>query len=215
MRTSAMEMKCNLYPNYESVTEANKRCFPKGIICTETSAEVPLQCLMDHTTQRLCLSLNEVLQSLTTDRIKYLRLISKCCHSQYKQTFGNADQSDTHMVITTIVPIQLLSDHEKPVLIWQNPRPSSPRYCRPLRLEMGHETPELARSIAQNVRTQIENLTSTIIEAAEEELVVRHKLMMTMGDGKMVNALTDTKSAMRCFICQATSKDFNRIKFCK
>lgn len=219
LRTSAMEMNCNLYPNYETVTEAKKRCYPEGIIYTETSAEVPLQNLMDHTVQRLFLSLTDVLQLLTTNQLQNLRLISKwgCdgsgCHSEYKQRFENIGQSDANMLITSIVPIQLVCDLNQTVLIWQNPRPSSPRYCRPLKLEMAHETAELSRSVAQNVQAEIDILLPTKV-VMEKDCVVKHKLVMTMVDGKMINALTDTKSAMRCYICNATSKDFNRIKFC-
>ena len=34
---------------------------------------------------------------------------------------------------------------------------------------------------------------------------------MNMLDGKVCNAITNTKSAQRCYLCQATSKQFNNI----
>lgn len=65
LRNSALELNCNLYPNYESVTEAKKNCYPKGISCTETKAEVSLQSLLDKTAERLLLSLKEVILNLS------------------------------------------------------------------------------------------------------------------------------------------------------
>lgn len=40
---------------------------------------------------------------------------------------------------------------------------------------------------------------------------VNHTLLLTMVDGKICNILTDNKSAMRCLLCNETSKHFNNI----
>ena len=36
-------------------------------------------------------------------------------------------------------------------------------------------------------------------------------LLLTMVDGEVINALTDTTSAMCCHVCNTTSRDFNNI----
>lgn len=36
-------------------------------------------------------------------------------------------------------------------------------------------------------------------------------MILTMIDGKVCNAATDTASTMRCYICGQTSKDFNKL----
>lgn len=59
IRTSSKEINCNMFPNYETITAAKKQCYPKGIVCTEISAEVPLQNLMDHASERLFLYPNK------------------------------------------------------------------------------------------------------------------------------------------------------------
>lgn len=145
-----------IYPPYESITEAKKKCYPEGILCTETKAEVPLQNLLDNTADRLLLSLKEVISHLSHNQKQNLCLISKwgCdglgSHSQYKQKFQDVQSSDMNMIVTSIVPIRLVTTYN--VLVWQNPRPSSSRYCRPLRLQMSHETSELSRQEAANIQ---------------------------------------------------------------
>lgn len=112
------------------------------------------------------------------------------------------------MMVTAIVPIRVITTNN--VLVWQNPRPSSPRYCRPWRLQMAPETSELSRQEAANLQIERADLLPT----KNEEWCIKHDLKLTMVDGKMINALTDTSSAMRCYLCGATSKDFNKINFC-
>lgn len=214
LRKSALELNCNLYPNYESVTEAKKKCYPEGIMCTEIKAEVSLQNLLNHTAERLLLSLKEVILHLHPNQRQDLCLISKwgCdgsgSHSQYKQKFQDQESSDEHMMVTTIVPIRVITTNN--VLVWQNPRPSSPRYCRPLRLQMAPETSELSRQETTNLQLERADLLPT----KNEEWCIKHDLKLTMVDGKMINALTDTSSAMRCYLCGATTKDFNKINVC-
>ena len=40
---------------------------------------------------------------------------------------------------------------------------------------------------------------------------VKHTMILAMVDGKVCNALTNTASTMRCYICGATSKHFNKL----
>jgi len=49
--------------------------------------------------------------------------------------------------------------HEK--IIWKNPRPSSTRYCRPLRLQFAKETDQLAEDAEKYFKAKIEALNAT------------------------------------------------------
>lgn len=40
---------------------------------------------------------------------------------------------------------------------------------------------------------------------------VQHEMIFSMVDGKICNAVTDTYSTQRCYLCGATSKNFNNI----
>ena len=53
LREGAEAHNAHLYPPYNSVRSAKEACYPPGITCTETSAEVPLQALLDTTVRRL------------------------------------------------------------------------------------------------------------------------------------------------------------------
>ncbi|KAG5881960.1 hypothetical protein JTB14_020524 [Gonioctena quinquepunctata] len=61
------------------------------------------------------------------------------------------------------------------------------------------------------IKQQETNLVpyETVINA--KTISVAFKLAFTMIDGKVCNAITATESAQCCYLCQATSKDFNNI----
>lgn len=64
-------------------------------------------------------------------------------HAEYKQTMMDSDLADSNMFVTSYVPLRMVtkSDHSK--IIWKNPRPSSTRYCRPIRFQFKKETTQL------------------------------------------------------------------------
>lgn len=96
-------------------------------------------------------------------------------------------------------------------IIWQNPRPSSPRFCRPIRLQVCHETTEISIKEKEYIEKQIEELESSSIFIDEKKLIIKHKMLFTMIDGKVCNAITSTKSAVKCYVYGATSKEFNNL----
>ena len=103
--------------------------YPKGesINVTETSAEIKLQDLLDHTTSRLCIYLEEVLKNINEEERRNLELITKwgCDGSQqtqYKQKFKNGtdnDGDDGYIFQSSLVPIRLISNIDKhKKIIW-------------------------------------------------------------------------------------------------
>lgn len=69
----------NIYPCYSLIKKAKKDCYPReeSMRVTETCAEINLQDLLDHTSARLCMYLDEVLDSLNEEEISSLELLSK------------------------------------------------------------------------------------------------------------------------------------------
>lgn len=67
-------------------------------------------------------------------------------HSLYSMPMGasNSNVSETNLFSTFICPIKLTEKRTK-TIIWQNSAPSSPVYCRPLRLKFIKETPDVTR----------------------------------------------------------------------
>lgn len=222
MRRLGKENNCKLYPSYEKVMRAKKRCYPPSyaIRFTESSAEVQLQALLDHTVDRILLVQNEVIRRLTQDNVRKMDLICKWgCdgssgQSEYKQTFSDDSKSDAHVFFTSVVPLQLACYDEQSkeeIIVWKNPRPSSPRFCRPLRLLFLREDTESTLNEVNIVEEQIKSLCPFESVIDGKQISVAYKLLFTMIDGKVCNAVSSTKSAQRCYLCKATSKDFNAI----
>lgn len=222
MRRLGKENNCKLYPSYEKVMKAKKRCYPPrdAIRITESSAEVQLQALLDHTVERILLVQNVLIQRLTPDNVRKMDLICKWgCdgssgQSEYKQTFSDDSKSDAHVFFTSVVPLQLVcydQQSKEEIVVWKNPRPSSPRFCRPLRLLFLREDTESTLNEVQIVEEQIKSLRPFESVIDGKEISVMYKLLFTMIDGKVCNAVSLTKSAQRCYLCGATSKDFNAI----
>ncbi|KAG5894842.1 hypothetical protein JTB14_033684 [Gonioctena quinquepunctata] len=66
-----------IFPSYKTVQAANKLCHPNNIHVTETVASVPLQDLIDHTTQRLIQSIQSVILTLQDAELDQLWLLTK------------------------------------------------------------------------------------------------------------------------------------------
>jgi len=200
------------FPSYKVVQESKKQCYPKpeNIQVTSTSAEVSLQALLDHTVERLFLVQKPVIVLLQENELDKFILYSKwgfdgsSGHSSYKQAFCNPEASDSAVFITSIVPLRLVNGDQ---IIWQNPRPASTRYCRPIKIEFIKESTDTSIAEKEKLQSQI----NSIVTFDNKSFIVTHNLILAMVDGKICNALTDTTSTLKCFLCGATSKQFNLI----
>lgn len=76
-------------------------------------------------------------------------------HSSYKQVFHGIEASDSAVFITSIVPIRIVLGEK---VVWQNPTPSSTRYCRPLKIEFIKESSEVSIAEKNRVTEEIGNL---------------------------------------------------------
>lgn len=205
------------FPSYTAVQLAKKECYPPehSIKVSETSSEISLQSLLNHTVERLLVVQNPVINTLSENELKKLCLYTKwgfdgsSGHSAYKQAFFEADASDSSVFITSIVPLKLVCGEK---IIWNNPRPASTRFCRPLKISFTKETSTTAKLEKARVDEEIKNLTDSTVHVVEKIVKVSHNLILSMIDGKVCNALTETTSTQKCFLCGSTSKDFNQIE---
>lgn len=205
------------YPCYDLLLKAKQECYPpqSALRVTATCAEMDLQSLMDHTVIRLSKFLEEVLMTLDANERMSLQLYCKwgCDGSQqtrYKQTFSeDADSSDANIFISSFVPLQIVCGQEGKKIVWQNPTPSSPRYCRPIRFRYVKESTNVIKDEIKFVENAAKALITTNVNINSTEYVFRHVMKMTMVDGKVCNSATDTASTSRCYICGVTSKNFN------
>ena len=186
-----------LFPSYYSLCKSKKLCNPldEHISVTELLAEISLQAILDKTTERLIEAQCEVLKSITFTTP--FTLISKWgCdgssgHSTYKQGFKNSDATDEFLFVFSFVLLRL-SDGQN--IIWQNPRPSSTLYCRPIKFIFSKETNLLTITETNQVLKEVSQFIVTSIRLNESQITVKHDLILSMIDGKVCNALTDTSS---------------------
>lgn len=206
------------FPCYTLLQKAKQECYPPPESCRVTSsyAETDLQPLVDHTVGRLSIFLEEVLTTLKTQERESLKLFSKWgCdgsqQSQFKQKFTNDADSDANIFQSCFVPLRLVSGSEGEKLVWENPTPSSPRFCRPIRFRFVKENTDVTEEEINYVKNSANLLSATEVNINRNKYLISHVFVMTMVDGKVCNAATGTKSTSRCYICGATSKDFNNI----
>jgi len=71
MRSGAKEQNANIYPSYDVLKSAKKKCYPNDsfITITDLSAEVTLQALVDHTIQRLLEAQNDAIQKINNQSV--------------------------------------------------------------------------------------------------------------------------------------------------
>ncbi|KAH9632262.1 hypothetical protein HF086_002897 [Spodoptera exigua] len=216
-RKWTMKVGHHVFPSYECIVKAKKGCYPseEHIVVTQSRAEIELQAILNKTAERLIEAQREVVTSVLPNISpnSSFTLISKWgCdgssgHSAYKQRFENSEDTDEFLFVYSFVPLRLIDEGNN--IIWQNPRPSSTIFCRPIKFIFVKETMEMTKIETNKVLEQINNLEPTSCDLAGSEISVKHKLLLTMTDGKVCNALTETHSSQKCYICGATPTMMN------
>ncbi|KAK4876046.1 hypothetical protein RN001_012468 [Aquatica leii] len=102
-----------------------------------------------------------VIEDLKSEERDQLTLFSKwgfdgsSGHSSYKQAFYDLEASDSAVFITYLVPLRLTSGK---AIIWENPRPGSTRFCRPIKIEFIKESTNVSIADKNRFEADIKNL---------------------------------------------------------
>lgn len=209
LRDSASEQGCEVYPSYYAIKQAKEDCYPpkKDISISEDGAQIKLQALLNLTITRIMEANN-----IQADSRAELKLTSKwgfdgaSGQSNYKQR-GEFDDSSIFMA--SLVPLQL--HNEENIVIWENDRPSSTFYCRPISFKYIRETKEVVTTEMNRIKKEIATLMPTIYK----ETTIGHNLLLTMIDGKITSIISET-SSVACDICSARPsemKDLEAVRF--
>lgn len=155
LRNAHVQKKSMMIPSYKKLQKAKLQCYPAfGLSFTKNEAAVKLQSLLNHTIDRIILHQIEVMKCLSGKQLENLTLIVKWgCdgssgHSEYKHKLDEDDISDESIFFTSLVPLQLVhrdSTTKKTAIVWKNPRPSSPRFCRPIKIQCAKESVDLTK----------------------------------------------------------------------
>jgi len=228
IRKSTLSKGCNIYPDYKQVWLCKSKCRPSGMIATDIMAEVPLKNVLEHTTQRIVQMQKEVilqkmenLQEMKTEIIFSYGFDGSSGQSNYKQKFeSTGNYSDNSLFATTCIPLRLQSLQKD--ILWNNITPQSIRFCRPIKLQYVKETECHVLQENENLAKSIKSLDELKIDLGENKtLIINYQLFLTLIDGKILNALTGTKSTRSCPICGATpamirdTEDFGNSDFFK
>lgn len=188
-----------------------KKCYPYGVHVSDISAEVPLQNLVDHTIARIVEAHSNAFQNINIDAQsteKVTAIYKWGCdgssgHATYRQSFSDAESmmTDEYLLAICIVPLQVLYGS---TVLWKNSRPSSTRYCRPIKILCRKENADLVRVEVDNVNAQIVKIKPTSVH----NFHVHHNFHMTMIDGKTFSVIAES-SSQTCGICKATPKIMN------
>jgi hypothetical protein len=185
----------HIYPCYSRLQKAKLDCHPdkESYQVTDKCTEINLQKLLDHTVTRLLTYVQEFVHTLSEDERDTLSLVYKWgCdgfqQAQYKETFQNDSDSDAYILQSSFIPLQLICGRNNK-LIWQIPTPSSPRYCRPMRIRYVKESSDITNDEINYLQSATSSLHDTKVTMADKYFSVKHTLLLTMIDAKCVTLL--------------------------
>ena len=113
------------------------------------------------------------------------------------------------LFVICFLPLQVnyTNKDSNKIIIWQNPKASSTRYCRPIKFFFAKESTLLIKEETEKITQQISALSPTKVKINNTDIIINTTLVMTMVDGKVCNALADNQYSQKCYICGATPKD--------
>lgn len=137
LRDQAKMQNCFIYPSYYKILQAKAECYPskEDVNMTEYSAEINLQALLDLTVKRLFKFLeNKILEVISPSSSFKITFKWGCDgssnQSEYKQRMTD-DLSDSDLFCISMVLLNLIHvKNAEETMIWENPVPSSTRFCR-------------------------------------------------------------------------------------
>lgn len=201
---------------YKALTKEKTNSYPQGIAITESSGSVPLQNLLDHTAKRILetKSVEEINEIESGNLTMYCKwgCDGASGQSQYQQRFSEDKISDSHLYMTSVVPLKLSFSEDINKSVWNNNKASSTQYCRTLQFAYVKETPEVIRKEKKRVDGEISQLRESELTISNRNFKVKHQLYYTMIDGKTAQSVTETPAASSCFICGATTSKMNKIE---
>lgn len=213
----------DVWPSYDRVKETKRLCRPprEAIQINESGADCQLQSLLHHTATRIIDLQHEVILAHTQKSncrdIETVFIFSwgfdgTSGFSSFKQSYSDASTeiSDTNLFACTCIPLRLVTTNG--IILWNNAISQSEKFCRPIALKWIKETTETIKLQKQLIDEQIEKLEYLEIEKSEYKIRIHFSLHMTLIDGKVLNAITETKSSQTCPICHATPKQFNDLE---
>ncbi|KMQ86336.1 dna-mediated transposase, partial [Lasius niger] len=130
---------------------------------------------------------------------------------RYNQKLPGVNSTDETVFTVFMVPL-CLKKRNKSTIVWNNPHSASPRRCIPITLIFAKETKDRTKQEMQIIKKQIEKLQPTKLTISDITFIVHVNMHLTMVDGKVCQALSDTPSSASCYICGAKPSEMNHLE---
>lgn len=213
LRSTVNSLHKDCFPSIYKLRDYKNRLLPKSINVTEIGAEVNLQELLDVTAHSVLKLLDD------PSKLRCNASLTLLCkygfdgssgHSTYKQIFQNPNihTTDEYFFFIAMSPLQL-TDNENQKVLWNNPRPSSTHFCRPIKFMFVKESPVLVMTEESKLKSSISELQHFATTSHGKNVTVNYSLLLTMLDGSAINTLSETNSTQTCFLCGASPKEMN------
>lgn len=204
-----------IYPTYKVISQAMAKCRPENCTASELEVTVPLQSLLNKTSERLCFAIAEDWDQEDLLQLKLIATVgfdSSSGHTNAQQKCQDSDNNCSNptqsLFVSSVLICMLHSDSNK--FSWINPTPQSERFCRPKHIALEKETEDLIAKEYATVHSEIQALKShKFLMPNGKKVNISFEVYETMYDGKCLNAIVGNKATTRCPICTRTSHTFN------
>lgn len=205
-------------PPYLDLCDARKKCWPEEIEVTDTKVGTTVSNLVEHTLSRIIeMQKDQIINHMNKNSNSHLSLtFVMSCGMDGSTGFSNyniaaADGSmvrDDSFFITMMVPLDLKDRNG--YSHWRNRSPQSVRFVRALSIECVKESIEHIKQVYKDLNDQINVLQVFQFTLEQNKILYVHvEIFHTLIDGKVFNAITDTKSSQNCALCKCSPNDFN------
>lgn len=212
LRSVNIENNCNIYPSYKALLEAKEKCYPArtDIEIKDCSAEVKLQGLLDHTVEQILYIQRKHIKSSSSDYISNMKLFCKWGCSEIFTSESNSSISSI-----SIVPLRLLSNNRRTkeeYIVWENQCLSSPRFCRPIKLQFYPENRDGWIKEVDYVKEQVKKLVSFVTVFDGKMINVSYDLTFIVTNSQVCHANNSVSSNQYCLLCNTVQEEFNVIE---
>lgn len=217
LRKALMEKGVDVLPSYDMLKDTKNNIIPSSIKVSEQEVNIEISTLTENTAARILSTFSE--EELKEANNSKLQLICKwgcdgfSTTSEYK-TINNANSDYKSVFMASMVPLRIRkyadSDSSSTCFkdIWKNPTPGSKAFCRPITFKYTKETKISTQDLIRSIESEIKCLEPVTIKIGSYSFIVDFDMKLTMIDGKVSNAITETSSNWNCFICGKPKSQF-------
>lgn len=222
LRKALIEKGYDIFPSSKSIRETKENILKpitSPVHASIEGAKVELSQLIDNTVSRIM----STFSSKDIERCKQSDVVlmfkwgcdGTSGFSENKQPSGSSTEKKfSSIFMASFVPLRMRLYNKLPSTssandIWTNLTPGSKFLCRPIRFEYVKEDIVSTQSLVDSIERELSSLSPLNVEISGQVIEVSFKPQLTMIDGKVANAITDTTSNWKCNICGKLSSQFH------